>query len=277
MDRTTLSDDDAHVALNTPSMAPPARGPQFTKGATADLRDAMARFSNAADHPPRRLAVVAAVDAIDLLNVTNTAAEVMSERLGVEGGSANVDVIAAGWEVPSYTLATVLGFAERREQIRADAEIIARVIGRNEPSNPAADAATGRLLALFDDHADPVAAVSLLYQNHDASAGLVPRRVMAAFALSESDSAGQTVRVAEEQITIGTHTIESGEAVQIELAGIPYGAGPHRCPGEDLANAIVDGIVAALSRARYRFRASLVEVDAAGSPIRFEMERPSRQ
>lgn len=55
---------------------------------------------------------------------------------------------------------------------------------------------------------------------------------------------------------------------------MPFGVGPHRCPGEDLANALVAGVIRALSEHNYRFDVSLVQVDANGVPTRFTMEAP---
>jgi len=266
MTKKLLTGDDAVTALSTAVLIPPPRPVNFSEGATADLRDAMARFSAAKDHGPRRAAVMQSVGSIDLELVEQTSAELMTERL-----NGALDVVAAGWEIPTFTLATVFGFADQRQQIRDDVEAVARVIGRGEASNPEADAATTRLLGLFGDHEDPVAPVSILYQNFDATGALLPTMVLAAFASTGPPAHGSTVRVAEESVLIGEHTIAPGEAVQIDLEGIRWGAGPHKCPGEAVANAIVAGAVRAVIENRYMLRSSQVEVDSRNVPIRFEI------
>jgi len=262
-----LTGSDAIEALDAAALAPPRRPPQFADGATAELRDAMARFSNAGDHPARRAALVRTIDTIDLVEVGSIATTVMAERLD----GSDVDIVAASWHVPSYALATVLGFGDQREQIRADTEQVARVIGRGEPSTAAADEATLRLLARFGDHPEPVAAVSLLYQNLDATSGLVRTSVLAAYSASTSPSAGRTVRVATAPTTIGDTALAVGDEVIIDLAGLPFGSGPHRCPGEALANAVATGVIRALQESHYTFRASMVDVDPNGVPTRFAM------
>ncbi len=269
MTNKVLTDDDAVTALSLPEMVPPPRPDNFGAGATADLRDAMARFSNAADHGPRRAAILATLATIDVDVVEQTAAELMTERLGED----DVDIVAAGWEIPSFTLAIVFGLADHKQQIRDDTEAIARVIGRGEASNPNADAATTRLLERFGDHPDPVAPVSILYQNFDATGALLPTTVLAAFAATGPPATGTTVRVAERLTTIGDHSIDTDEAVTIDLEHIRWGAGPHQCPGEALAAAIVNGALRSLIENRYTFRASRVEVDDRHVPTRFEMER----
>lgn len=266
----TVTGADAIAALDNPLLVPPPRPPQLADGATADLRESMARFSNPTDHPPRRTALIVARDRIDLAEVERIAAAVMSERLD----GTDVDIVAASWQVPSYVLATILGFGEQSEQIRADVEQVARVIGRNEPSGADSDAATERLLAMFGAHPDPVAVVSLLYQNHDATSGLTRTTILSAYTGSPTIIPGKTVRVATSSTTAGQTSIDEGETVAIDLAGMPFGSGPHRCPGEYLATAVATGIRRALVERRYTFRASLVEVDPHGVPIRFVMEAP---
>lgn len=270
MDLKTLAGDDARDALNTPAMVPPPRPSQFTGGATADLREAMARFSNAADHGERRAAIDEVMATFDLEAVEHAAAEVMADHF--DGG--DLDVVAAGWTVPSFTLATVFGFGDQRQQIRDDTEAVTRVIGRGEPSNPESDAATERLLALFAQSVEPVAPVSILYQNFDATGALLPNAVRAAFAVTGPPATGHTVRVAEEPLRIGEHELTEGEAVLVDLEHMRWGAGPHACPGQDLATAIVAGAVRAIVDAKYVFEASRVEVDDQNVPVQFVLEAP---
>ena len=267
-DTPTASGETATLALSHPDLVPPPRPVQFTAGATAELRDAMARFSGPADHAPRRAAIVDCVAAIDLAEVTNVAAAITDEHLGDE----SVDVVALSWAVPTYTLAQVLGVAGDREAVRADTEAIARVIGRNEPSSAVSDAAAERLLAACAGHDDPVAVASILYQNHDATSGLIRSEAVAAFTARGAPAPASTRRVATAPTTIGELDIAAGSEVVIDLAGMRYGAGPHRCPGEAMAVAIASAVTGALQRCGYQCDPAAVEVDAAGAATRLVME-----
>lgn len=233
-----LTGDTAVQALDHPKLVPPPRPPQFGDGATAALRDAMARFSGPDDHAARRQPIIELVASLDLEDVTRTAARI--------AGELEQDVDTLRWAVPTYTLASVLGLGADREQAQADTEAIARVIGRNEPSSAESDAATGRLLAACAHQADPVAAVSILYQNHDATASLIEAEVAAAFNDGPGLVGAATKRVATSAVTLDEAQLAAGEEVAIDLTGLPYGSGPHRCPGQQLAEAIARGVVEAL-------------------------------
>ena len=208
------------------------------------------------------------VAALDLAEVTNVAAAITDELLG----EAVVDVVALSWAVPTYTLAQVLGVVGDREQVRADTEAIARVIGRNEPSSTGSDAAAQRLLVACAGHEDPVAVASILYQNHDATSGLVRSEAVAAFTDLGPPAPASTRRVATEPVTIGELDLALGGEVVIDLAGMRYGAGPHRCPGEALAVAIASGVIEALQRRGYQCVPNAVEVDPAGAATQLVME-----
>jgi hypothetical protein len=178
------------------------------------------------------------VASLDLEDVTRTSPRIVREL--------SRDVETLRWAVPTYTLAAVLGLAADREQLRSDTETIARVIGRNEPSSGASDAATGRLHAACAHHADPVAAVSILYQNHDATASLIEAEVAGAFNGGPGLVGAATKRVAASAVTLDEAELAVGDEVTIDLAGMPYGSGPHQCPGQRLAEAIARGVVEAL-------------------------------
>ncbi len=267
-----LTGDSAVEALAHRNLVPPPRPPQFIEGATASLRDAMARFADTDNHGPRRAALVETLAAIDLAEANKIAADVMAAHL--DGSS--VDIVAASWVVPTYALAAVLGLDDKTsgglEQIRADAETLARVIGRNEPSSSKSDDAAQRMLALFADHDDPVVPVSLLYQNHDAVSGFMRATVHTVYAAAAPTSFGRTTRVATATVTIGDITLDQGEQVIIDLTGMRFGAGPHRCPGEELANALVAGVLKALDDYNYRVAEDGVHLGPDGFPTRFTME-----
>ncbi len=255
-------------ALSHPKLAPPPRPAHFTDGAAAELRDAMARFASTAEHAERRSVLVDFVDTIDLVEVAQVAAAVTAEHLD----GTDVDVAAASWTVPTYTLATVFGMANQREQLRSDAEQLALTIGRNHPPTEQTNAAATRLMTVFAEHADPVVPVSLLYQNHDASSQLMRSAVLAAYTNAAPPGAGRTARVATSNVTVGTATVQPGQLVAIDLDGMPFGAGPHRCPGQELANSLVAGVLRAFNDTGYYVDQH--SSDANGYPTRLIMKAP---
>ena len=220
----------------------------------------MARFSGPAKHEARRTPILERVAALDLAKVVRIATSITDEYL-----ADTVDVVALSWTVPTYTLAAALGLTVDREQVRADTEAVARVIGRNEPSSATSDAATERLLAACDQQPDPVAAASILYQNHDATSGLIRSQVLAAYTDRVPPGPASTRRVATALVTIEGCPIATDDEIVISLAGMTYGAGPHRCPGEELAAAIAHGVLESLQKHRYVCDPDDVEVDANGA------------
>jgi cytochrome P450 len=59
--------------------------------------------------------------------------------------------------------------------------------------------------------------------------------------------------------------------LDLETSGLEFGAGPHRCLGREIAEAIVQGTIDALSRHRYRVLADLVVLED-GRPVALPME-----
>ena len=62
--------------------------------------------------------------------------------------------------------------------------------------------------------------------------------------------------------------VRGGSDVVLEIAsvGLPYGAGPHQCPGRRLAELIVAAVVAAIRDAGYTVVASESTLDDDGRP-----------
>ena len=240
------------AALADPSLVPPAiRGP----GAALALRAAMARFSGPTEHPARRAAVVAAADAIDVRRLADTAA--VQTRLRLAG--AAVDAVAEiARVVPTKALASSLGAPDTPV---ADVDAVVAVVGRGQPATPAADAAAQRLIGRFG-----VEGASLLYQNFDATAALIATRLAAiATGGAPAPAVPRTKRV-------GPHGTDV--TLEIGAAGLPFGSGPHRCPGEQLAEAIVAGVLAAIESAGYRPDPRSLAVDADGRPTALTLVPP---
>jgi cytochrome P450 len=241
------------AALADPSLVPPAiRG----SGAALALRAAMARFSGPAEHPARRAAVVAATDAVDVRQLADTAAARTRARLS----GAAVDALAEiARVVPTEALAACL---DAPDTPVADVDAVVAVIGRGQPATPAADDAAQRLVDRIG-----VEGASLLYQNFDATAALIATRLAAtATGGAPAPAVPRTKRVGPDGTDV---TLEIG------AAGLPFGSGPHRCPGEQLAEAIVAAVLAAIESAGYRPDPRSLALDADGRPTALTLMPPS--
>ncbi len=62
--------------------------------------------------------------------------------------------------------------------------------------------------------------------------------------------------------------IAAGTALVLEIgaAGLPFGAGPHECPGRAVAESIVAGVVAAFAASHLQIDAARTVVDDDGRP-----------
>jgi cytochrome P450 len=120
---------------------------------------------------------------------------------------------------------------------------VVRVIGRGEPAGAAADGAAARLLARVG-----VPGASILYQAHDATAALL----LAALTGRPAPPL-VTRRRAARATAVGDRALPAGAEVALDLtaAGLGFGAGPHRCPGRAVAEALVAGTLGALAEHRY--------------------------
>ena len=80
----------------------------------------------------------------------------------------------------------------------------------------------------------------------------------------------RTRRVALGSTTIDGLAIVPGTALVLEIgaAGLPFGAGPHECPGRALAESIVAGVVDAFVASGLQIDASRTVVDPDGRPTR---------
>lgn len=263
-----LTDPEEIVAaLEAPALVPPS-SPDSSRGSTTRLRGSMARFSRPDDHAARRGAVVDAIARIDLARVRAAALAFTSSRLTGEP----LDALAAiGRVVPTEALASCLGLSGAPARLVADVDALAAVIGRGEAATADSDAAVDRLLLLCRDHpAGAVAVVSLLYQNCDATAALVAATLASvATGRPAAPAVPRTRRVAVEGVVVAGHHIVAGSEVVVEIgsAGLPFGAGPHQCPGRELAEQLVAGIVAAIDDAGYVVDTTRLTIDPDGRPM----------
>ena len=231
----------------------------------------MARFSDPTEHVARRQAVVAAIRAIDPERVLVLATEQAASRLT----GAPIDGIQIAGTVPTEALARSLALQAPLEQIVDDMLAIVKVIGRGAASSAESDAATERMLALCSGGPDGgVPTLSILYQNFDATWSQLTTTLQAcATRIPGVPAIPRTRRVAATDIEWLGRTIPRGTELLLEIgqAGLPYGAGPHQCPGQRLADANVAGILAAIDASGYEVDAAGITTDSDGRPTRLPM------
>jgi cytochrome P450 len=239
MDDTIVlgSTDDVEQVLSAPGFRIPPPPATLRPGAAADLRAGMARFSDGEAHGPRRAAVEAALAGLDTDALRAAAADVARRHPPAAVSAVTTEVLARAFGAGDDEVAGLV----------ADVGRMVAVIFRGEPSDPVADEAVARVLDRFAGHpAGAVAVASVLYQAHDATAGLVAAMLAGRERGGDRPSAGvRTRRVATAAADVGGRRVAAGATVVLDLvaADLEFGAGPHRCPGRDVAEAIAAGIV----------------------------------
>jgi hypothetical protein len=262
------------VALESGELLLPHPSADERLGATNRLRAQMARFSGPAAHAERRQAVVQAIRGIDPERVLGLATEQAASRLT----GASIDGIQIAGTVPTEALVRYLELEAPLDEIVADMLAVVKVIGRGAPSSDESDAATDRMLALCADcSGGGVPTVSVLYQNFDATWSLLTTLLQAcATQVPAVPAVPRTRRVAAVGLEWLGRTIPAGSDVLLEIgrAGLPWGFGPHQCPGQRLAEAIVAGILAAIDAAGYEVDAAGITTDSDGRPTALPMYKP---
>jgi cytochrome P450 len=226
--------DAVRAALANEEYRMPPVDPAATTG-VAWLRATVSRFADGAPHTRRRAYVTDLLAALDPAKLRADARDRTAAIMASADGP--VDVMAAvARPVPIGVLGAALGVASDLTPAVAAA---ARSYQPHTPVTAEADAAVATLVAAFGGGWDePTAArISVLVQACDATAGLIDAAISAggvAAALRDDPPARRTRRV------------RAGREVQIDLSSVPFGAGPHRCPGSEHATAIAEGVLDAL-------------------------------
>lgn len=196
--------------LQNPAYTVPPPPPAGPVGTLSWLRATVSRFAAGPDHARRRAMIVARLATLD--------PSALRERARETGDA-------------TFTLAEALGASDPR----AAADAVAAIAPHYNPAPPAAvatpeaDGAVARLLALLPAAPPEAAAqqIAILVQSHAATAALI-----AAGGALDPPPVPLTRRIAP-----------TGELVEVDLTGHPFGAGPRACPGAEHALALAEGVV----------------------------------
>ena len=265
------SAEEILAALADERLVPPSAP---TSGATMALRAEMARFSPPAHHSSRRSDVESAVASIDLEVAADLAARFARARLDrARRLGARVEVIAAiGRPVTVATIATSFGVADGElDDIVHDVDAISAVIGRGDAPSARSDDAVDRLSARFAAHPlGRVAVLSALYQSMDATAALTAARLIDRGSdLPSPVPVTRTTRIAATTADVAGRSMTTGTPIDLEIgiAGLWFGAGPHACPGQALAETIAAAIVDTIVASGAVLDVESVELDGDRRPV----------
>lgn len=252
--RTHIADRvEVSAALDDPAftMPPvPAGGPPV---GIRWLRRNIARFADGTEHDRRRTLVTGMLAAVDIADLHRLAAERTRAVLDDAGGRP-VDLMArVARVVPVEVLVAGLGMPPVPA---GSVAVIAKAYQPGSGAEEPADEAVVQLVEAFGGVADEAtaAAIALLVQACDATAGLVGNAVLV---MLRGGARAETVvaeTLAQAPPVRMTRRVEPGTgaviAVDLAASGLPFGAGPHRCPGRDHATAIAAGILDAVRGCR---------------------------
>lgn len=190
------------TVLTDPGHTVPAPDPE-APGAMAWLRAHVVRFADGARHQRLR-------------ELTDD----VLRRCSPPPGRAEVD--------PASLASVLLDRAGLPTERAADVRLAAAAYQPHQPQDPAADAATDRLLAAAGGRTERAAArVCLVLQAHAGIGAALDQRTTP----RPGPPVPDTRRVAP-----------SGVEVLADLADAPFGRGPHRCPGELLTARLLGGV-----------------------------------
>ena len=199
--------------LEDPAYTVPPPPPAGPVGTLTWLRATVSRFAAGPDHARRRAMIVARLATLEPATLRERARET---------GDA------------TFTLAEALGATDARAAAVAVATIAPHYNPAPTPpaatATPAVDAAVARLLALLPAAPPELAAqqIAILVQSHAATAALI--------------AAGG--KLDPPPVPITRRIAPTGELVEVDLTGQPFGAGSRACPGAELALALAAGVLA---------------------------------
>jgi hypothetical protein len=185
------------------------------------LRRSVCRFSNGAEHARRRAIVQAVLAGVDPDRLRTAARQLAA--------ATEPPVLP---RVPLTVLAAALGASDPAAVAALVPPVAAAYLPGGEPG-PTADACALELL----DRLGP-ARTTVLVQSCLPVTAWVTTALERGLELDEVLTAAPPVPA--------TRRSRDGETVTVPLVGIPFGAGPRRCPGEAHARALAAGVLAAL-------------------------------
>jgi cytochrome P450 len=263
--------DDVEAALASGALTVALAGQPA--GAARQLRARMARFTDGPFHAPRRTLAEALLPAP--ADAQRVAWSMTSATMA--GWRGRCDAMDLAWRVPVAVLGSALGVpsAAIDTVVGLSGQLCDALAPRTRASpGPAADgdAAATALATVLARSAGAgecaVAAVSILFQARDATAGLIGLAVSAAAGRPQATAADlvelvlrsdppvqSTRRTAVAQAKIGGVAIPAGAQLRVLLAtadrgepGRPatFGGGPHACPGRLVATALARGVAGAV-------------------------------
>jgi cytochrome P450 len=187
------------------------------------LRRSVSRFSTGRDHARRRTVVEAVLAQVD-----PDAPRGATRRLAAADPAPPVVP-----RVPLTALARALGAREPATVAALVPPVAAAYLPGSGAGGPAADAAADELLDRLG-----AARAAVLVQSCLPVAAWVRTALDRGITLDEVLATAPPVPA--------TTRWRDGETVTVPLDGIPFGAGPRRCPGVAHARALAEGVLAAL-------------------------------
>lgn len=239
----------ADPALTVPPV--PAGGPRV---GVRWLRRNIARFADGAEHDRRRRRVTSMLAALEYAELRRLAADrtrAVLDAIAEQPADPTPRVARVAATVPVDVLVAALGMPV---VLATSVAVIAAAYQPGSGAEGPADEAVAGLVEALGGVADEATAakIALLVQAQAATAGLVEN---AALAMWRADAdrpvetiVAETLRRDPPVRMTRRRARDTARTVTIDLAasGLPFGAGPHHCPGRDHATAIVVGILEAV-------------------------------
>lgn len=219
------------------------------RGPLAPWLGSMARFAEGADHVRLRDLTTQVIASLDPVMLRESARWCAASTLSDAG---EVDLVQLARRAPVEVLAAALGLGDVQPAVDAvDALVQATAPATGEVDRPD-DESVDRLLreAFGPPGESTVARLSVLFQAMDATAALIVARLLG----SEVPPILTTTRRTVQEVTMPSMTVPTGTGVVVGLGAATmssdesfvFGAGRHRCPAEEVALALADGVIDAV-------------------------------